>query len=64
MVDVATAEHHGVCPDCEGYGEHPCDEDQDKCVGCLAGEHDACPSCGGDGSFAVWQARRRLAGRS
>jgi hypothetical protein len=50
MVDVPTARRHGVCPECEGYQDGPCDDPD--CQGC---ELDLCPGCGGTGDFASWQ---------
>lgn len=41
MVDVRTAEHHGVCPTCEGYGGRDTGDDgcpNELCVG-------SCPAC-------------------
>jgi hypothetical protein len=44
MVDVATAQHHGVCPTCEGYGgtagkDCPNEECMGSCSWCW------CPGC-------------------
>jgi hypothetical protein len=40
VVDVPTAKHHGICPDCEGYGGNSELEGcpNEDCIG-------SCPSC-------------------
>ena len=42
MVDVRTAEHHGVCPTCEGYGGKS-DPAGDGCPNELCSG--SCPAC-------------------
>lgn len=39
MVDIRTAEHHGICPTCEGYGGN-------SEPGCVNGDcTGVCPAC-------------------
>ena len=61
MVDAPTAEHHGICPECEGYGGRspdPCAE-SDSCIGgCPVCR---CPGCHDEGT---WEAYERLSERT
>jgi hypothetical protein len=66
VVDIATAEHHGICPECEGYGGNGRSDCPNElcwgscsccwCEGCHDGHGYTGPTQGGEDACGSWEA--------